>query len=106
MGGVPLGHKYRTTRAKHAKNHAIITTAGPYTSYFSREEELKKMNCRVDQLNINFKNKFIIFSDNNDYVFFANAEEKVLSATLIKSKFIADIQRQQFQVFSQLVGKN
>ncbi len=105
IGGVSLGMQFRITRAKRAKAHAICTTSGPHASYFSTSEQEKKFQCKVDFLKLNFDNRFIICSDRGDYVMFNKVEGDDVSATLVKSKMIADIQRLQFQNFSQQIGK-
>ncbi len=55
---------------------------------------------------INFKNRWIIFSDTNDHVLFNDVSEPDYPySILIKSKIIADIQRMQFNNFSNFFRK-
>jgi len=106
IGGMDIAKKFRDNRVKHAKHHAICTTFGPYTSYFSTKESAKFFKNKVDLLNSNIRNRFIIFSDNRDYVLYNDVDdEDRITSVLVKSKPIADAQRAQFQAFSQLIGK-
>jgi len=106
-GGIEVGNKFRNYRVKHASNYAICTTFGPYSAYYSSKKAEKEFQSNVKLLNLDFKNKFIIFSDKGDHVLSINTdEEDMASATLTKSKLIADMQRAQFAAFSQIVGKN
>ena len=54
--------------------------------------------------NISFENKWIIFSDNSDYVMFNDTSDPDFpSSVLLRSKTIADVQRMQFENFSKLL---
>lgn len=100
-----VAFEFRNNRMKHAVNHAICTSFGPYTAQFCTREAEVKFKNKVDCLNINFKKKFVVFSDTNDYVLFNEFSDKENpSSVMVKSKTIADIQRTQFANFSQLYG--
>lgn len=106
VGGMETALKFRNNRVKHAGHHAICTTFGPYTSYFSTKDAAQQFKNKTDLLKCDFTNKFITFSDNQDYVLFNDIDdEENITSTLIKSKQIADAQRAQFSAFSQIVGK-
>jgi len=97
-------YKFRNNRVKHANHRAICTTFGSFTSSFCTKESKVKFKNQVSLLNADFKNKFIIFSDNSDYVLFNNfADVENPFSVLIKSKAVADIERAQFDIFSQKV---
>ena len=50
------------------------------------------------------KGKFIIFSDTDDYLMYNNVDEDgECKSVLVKSKTLADIQRAQFDMYSQKV---
>lgn len=109
-GQLDTAYRFRNNRVKHASHHAICTTFGPMTESFCTKESKVKFKNKVSILrthaleNQNFKNKFIILSDTSDYVLFndfADAENPI--SVLIKSKAVADIQRRQFDIFSQKV---
>lgn len=102
IGPVDLAFKFRELRSKHATHHALCTTYGPKLSQFCNEKDLSKFNNRFDVNNkFNFQNKWIIFSDTNDYVLFNDVSDPDYPfSTLVKSKVIGDIQRMQFDVFS------
>ena len=106
VGGIDTTFTFRKHRVKHAKHFALCTTFGENTAHFSTKEAEKEFNNKICLLNCDFRNKFIIFSDKNDYVLFINSEEEVINATRVKSKFVADMQRAQFDLFSRLMGKN
>jgi hypothetical protein len=98
--------KFREKRVKHAGHHAICTTFGPNSQYFCTKNAEQKFKNNVDLLKLDFQDKFVIFSDNSDYVLFNNfADEDSPHSTLVKSRSIADIQRAQFENFSHLTGK-
>jgi predicted transcriptional regulator len=107
VGGMSIAKKFREYRVKHANHTAICTTFGQYTQYFCTKAAEQQFKNNVKLLDFDFKNKFIIFSDNNDYVLFNNVEdEQYPESILVKSKPIADIQRAQFQNYSQMIGKD
>ena len=87
--------KFRENRFKSSAGSKVIcTTKGPYTEYMSRKDDLKRFNSNIDTLNIDFKGKWIIFSDTNDYVMFNDFSDiKNPSSVVVKSKIIADTQR-------------
>lgn len=107
IGSNDLGLQFRNKRAKHASHHAICTTYGSNLAAFCKKEDLEKFKNIFDvHTEINFKNRWIIFSDTNDYVLFNDVSEPDYPySTLIKSKVIADIQRLQFDNFSRLFRK-
>lgn len=105
FGDLALAFRFRENRVKHARHHALCTTFGPYTSYFSTRQAAARFKNKVEMANIDFKNRFIIFSDTNDSVFFIDAADKEAPiGILVKSKPIADIQRLNFANFSQKFG--
>lgn len=106
IGGLEIGNKFRNYRFRHASHFAICTTFGPNSAYYATKEAEKEFKNKLKVLNIDFKNKFIIFSDTDQTVLFINSEnEKSVSAVLVKSKLVADIERARFDAFSQKVGK-
>lgn len=105
IGDLALAHQFRLNRVKHANHHAICTTFGPNTAYFASKKAAANFKNRIDRLNINFNNRFIIFSDTNNYVFFGDVTDpEYPTAVIVKSKSIADIERLQFANFSQMAG--
>ena len=107
IGGLSILTKFRDNRVKHASHKAICTSFGPYTKYFCTKEAEKKYKNSVKLLNLDLNNKWILFSDTNDYVLFNDlSDQEYPSSLLIKSKVIADVQRSQFQNYSQMVGNN
>ncbi|PIQ77564.1 hypothetical protein COV82_03835 [Candidatus Peregrinibacteria bacterium CG11_big_fil_rev_8_21_14_0_20_46_8] len=107
IGPVELAKKFRTKRAKHAKHHAICTTYGENLAEFCNKSDLEKFKNRFDVIkNMNFKNRWIIFSDASDYVLFNDASEPNYPVSvLVKSKQIAEMQRLQFHNFSKFSWK-
>lgn len=107
LGGLDPVFKFRVNRFKQsAKNLAICTTLGPYTQCMSRKTDMEKYKANINHLNINFQNKWIIFSDSNDYVMFNDCSDPEFpSSIVIKSKAVADTQRLQFQQFYQNLEK-
>jgi Fe2+ or Zn2+ uptake regulation protein len=105
LGDSSIGFKFREKRASHAKHHAICTTFGPNLKEFCNEEDLENFKNRFDMMkNISFENKWIIFSDNSDYVMFNDTSDPDFpSSVLLRSKTIADVQRMQFENFSKLL---
>jgi predicted transcriptional regulator len=103
LGGLDPVFKFRKNRfAQNAKNIAICTNTGPNTSCMMRRQDMENYKSDIDLLNIKFKDKWIIFSDTNDYVMFNNfKKDKEPSSVLVKSKAIADTQRAQFDQFNQ-----
>jgi Fe2+ or Zn2+ uptake regulation protein len=103
-GQLSTAYKFRNNRVKHASHHAICTTFGAFTSTFCTKESKAKFKNQVSFLNADFRNRFIIFSDNSDYVLFNNfTDQENPFSVLIKSKIVADAQRAQFDIFSQKV---
>jgi sugar-specific transcriptional regulator TrmB len=90
--------------SNNSKNIALCTNDGPYTSCMMRKKDMKKYKSDVHILNIDFKDKWIIFSDTGDYVMFNYfADENNISSVLVKSKIIADSQRTQFNHFQKIL---
>jgi len=104
IGGIPIALKFRDERVKHANHKAICTTFGPNTATFCTKESEKMFKNNVNILNIDFKDKWIIFSDNSDYLMYNYCDEENVGSLLIKSKPLADLQRLQFKNFSQMLG--
>ncbi|MBD3361057.1 hypothetical protein GF366_04645 [Candidatus Peregrinibacteria bacterium] len=107
LGGLEPVLKFRQKRYnQNAKNIAICTTVGPYTSCMSRKQDLKMFKSNIDLLKVDFKGKWVIFSDTSDYVMFNNfSVDKNPSSVLVKSKVIADTQRMQFDQFMKNMNK-
>lgn len=107
IGSNDLGLQFRNKRAKHASHHAICTTYGPNLAAFCKKEDLQKFKNIFDvHPELHFQNRWIIFSDTNDYVLFNDVSEPDYPcSTLVKSKAVADIQRLQFDNFSRLFRK-
>lgn len=107
LGGLDPVFKFRVKRFQQsAKNHAICTTLGSYTQCMSRKTDMQKFQSNINHLNIDFKNKWLIFSDTNDYVMFNDfTDQEFPSSVLLKSKVVADTQRLQFQQFYQNLEK-
>lgn len=99
LGGMDPVFKFRVNRFKQmARNRAICTTVGPFTSCMARSSDMKKFKSNIRQMQFDFSNKWIIFSDTNDFVMindFSNAEAP--SSVLIKSPVVADGQRLMFE---------
>ena len=105
IGGMEHAYNFQNTRMKHATNRALCTTYGPNTEYFCTREAKEKFQNYVDVLDANFHGNFIIFSDNSDYVLFNNFEDQENpNSVLVKSRLVADMQRRQFDAFSQQAG--
>jgi len=106
FGGIDIPHKFRDYRVKHAGHQAICTTFGPNTAVFCTRDSEKKFKNKVNCMNIDYKNQFIIFSDTGDYVLFNEfSDNDNPSSVLIKSRAVADAQRMQFDIFSHRSGK-
>jgi len=107
LGGLDPVFKFRVNRFKqNAKNKAICTTTGPFTSCMARKSDMQRFKSNIETLKINFKNKWIIFSDSTDYIMFNNFEDpQNPTSTLIKSKLVADTQRLQFDQFYENMKK-
>lgn len=101
LGGMDPVFKFRVNRYKqNAKNMALCTTTGPFTSCMARKNDMERFKSTIETMKISFKDKWIIFSDTADYLMindFANPEAP--SSVLIKSKLLADSQRMQFRQF-------
>lgn len=107
FGDLALACRFRDFRTVHAGHKAICTTWGPNTAYFATKESEKKFKNHVEMLNLDFKNRFIIFSDKSDYVFFGDATDREFPmATIVKSKPVADAQRLIFSNFSRKLGNS
>jgi predicted transcriptional regulator len=107
VGGLPILTKFRDNRVKHATHKAICTTTGPYTKYFGSKESEQKYKNNVELLNLDFNNKWVLLSDNRDYVLINNMEDpEYPNSLLVKSKILADVQRAQFNNYSQMIGNN
>lgn len=106
-GDSTLAFKFRRNRIKKtAINKAICTNAGPITALFCTRESEQKFKNYVECSKLNFNKRFIVFSDNNDYVLFNDMEDpENPSSVLVKSRTIADIQRLNFSNLSQQFGK-
>jgi Fe2+ or Zn2+ uptake regulation protein len=105
LGDPDIGFKFREKRAEHATHHAICTTFGPNLKEFCTKEDLESFRNRFDVMNdLNFKDHWVIFSDNSDYVMFNDASDPDFpSAVLVRSKSIAEVQRMQFKQFSKML---
>ena len=94
--------KFRVNRFKqNAKNIALCTTGGPFTSCMARKRDMERFQSTVETMKIDFKDRWIIFSDTADYLMindFADPENP--ASVMIKSKFLADAQRLHFKQFS------
>lgn len=104
VGGFVVGNRFREERAKRATNKAICTTFGPTSAYYCTREDEQIFKNKVKVLDIDFKDRFMVFSDTGDYVLFANTHDDEVDAVLVKSRVIAGMQRGQFDVFSQKLG--
>lgn len=105
VGGLSTTLQFREKRIQHAGHRALCTTFGPNSSYFCTKDSQVKYKSRVEVLNVDFKGKFIVFSDNGDYVLFNHFEDpENPHAVLVKSKAVAEAQRSQFDLFSLRVG--
>ncbi len=106
LGGLDPVFKFRNNRFKqNARNNAICTTIGPYTSCMARKEDLKRFKSEIDNLPISFEGKWIIFSDTNDHVMFNDFTSiNNPTAVVINSKLIADTQRLFFDQFSKNIS--
>ncbi|MFA5842706.1 MAG: helix-turn-helix domain-containing protein [Candidatus Gracilibacteria bacterium] len=102
IGPVDLAFKFREKRAKHAKHHAICTTFGPKLAQFCNKQDLERYKNRFDVFKqMDFCNKWIIFSDTSEYVLFNDVSDPEYPCSLlVKSKPLAEIQRMQFNHFS------
>jgi len=104
LGGMDPVHKFRTQRAKHANNIAICTTTGPYTQTMAKQDYLSKFKATLDFLNFKCDNRWVIFSDDSDYVMLNDMSDKDYPCSvLMKSRSMADLQRTFFKQFSQMI---
>lgn len=102
IGGIPIACEFRRKRAEKSKHHAIVTTTGDYSEYFCTRDSKERFKTQIDYINLPLKNNFIIFSDTGDYVMYNKVDEEGdISSVLVKSRIVADIQRAQFDMFSQ-----
>lgn len=105
IGGLPIGQKFQDARKKHAKSRAICTTTGPLTEYYCNDEQKEVLRNHVSIMPILFKNRFVIFSDTGRHVLYVTFEDPDdLSATLVESRIVADIERERWRHFSQFLG--
>lgn len=105
IGGHYVGNQFRTERLKHATNKAICTTFGPVSAHYCTKDDESIFRSQVKILDIDFKDRFMVLSDTGDHVLFVSTKsDDDLSAVLVKSKMIADMQREQFHIFSQKAG--
>lgn len=107
LGGMDPVFKFRVNRYKQmAQNRAICTTTGPFTACMARKSDMEKFNSNIDTLKINFKGKWIIFSDTDDHVMFNDfSDPENPHATLIKSRSVANTQRLHFDTYYQNLKK-
>ncbi len=107
LGGLDPVFKFRQNRYnQNAKNEAVCTSLGPYTSCMMRENDMKNYKSNIDLLNLNFDGTWIIFSDTNDYVLFNHfIDRENPSSVLIKSKIVANAQRLHFESFRKNLEK-
>ncbi|MBT3705218.1 hypothetical protein HOG17_05575 [Candidatus Peregrinibacteria bacterium] len=106
LGGLSPVFQFRQDRSKHANNTAICTTTGPYTECMARQKDLNKFKATLDIVDMNFDDKWVIFSDDKDQVMINDMSDKDLPCSvLMNSKVFADLQRTYFRQFSQLVEK-
>lgn len=104
IGGVQTGNKFREERAKRVTNKAICTSFGPTSAYYCTKDDELVFKNKVKVLDIDFRNQFVVFSDSGDYVLFTDSSDDNVEAVLVKSRLIADMQRMQFDIFSQKLG--
>ncbi len=103
-GDLSLAFQFRKIRAKHADCKTICTTDGPFSRGMARTSSLKEYRAKMAIHNLDFKDKWIIFSDDDDHVLFSDASGDEHSV-LVRSKAVADVQRFQFKQYSQLLEK-
>lgn len=103
IGGISIACEFRKNRAAKSNHHAICTTYGNYTDYFCTKDSKSRFKTQIDQIQMKLNGNFTIFSDTGDYVLFNRFENDDLSSVLVKSKVVADIQRAQFDMFSQKI---
>ncbi len=103
LGGLAPVFEFRKNRYKQiAVNKAICTTEGPYTSCMARKKDMDRYKSNINKLNLNFQDKWIIFSDCNDFVMFNDFDdEQYPTSVLVKSRIVAETQRMYFHQFSQ-----
>ena len=107
VGGMGPILEFRVNRFKlGSKNRAICTTFGPNTACVLRKKEMEKFKGNVQRMDLNFNGKWIIFSDNKDYVLYNDFSDlKAPSSVLVKSKVVADSQRMMFDKFYNNIEK-
>ena len=103
LGGIDALFQFRDKRHKQsAKNLALCTTVGPYTSCMARKSDMEKFQSQITHLNMDYFGRWLVFSDTNDYVLFNDMTDRENpSSVLIKSRVVADSQRVMFEHFSQ-----
>jgi len=102
IGGIPIACEFRKKRAEKSKHHAICTTFGNITDYFCTRDSKERFKTQIDHINLPLKGSFIIFSGTGNHVLFNKVnEDGDQCSVLVKSKIVADIQRAQFDMFSQ-----
>ncbi len=101
IGGLDPAFKFRVNRFKKGSNNeAICTTTGAYAACIMRKSDAEFYKSRIDLLKIDFKDKWIIFSDTNDYVLYNDFEDKENpTSVIVKSKVVADMERSKFSLF-------
>ncbi len=101
IGGLDPAFKFRVNRFKKSSNNeAICTTTGAYAACIMRKSDMEFYKSRIDLLKIDFKNKWIIFSDTNDYVLYNDFEDRENpTSVIVKSKVVADMERSKFALF-------
>lgn len=107
LGGLDPVFQFRTNRFRqNAKNKAVCTTTGPFTSCMARKSDMRKFQSTIETLKIDFQNKWIIFSDTADYIMINDFKDlENPNSILIKSKLLADTQRLQFNQFYENMKK-
>ncbi len=101
LGGMDPVFRFRENRyGIGAKNRAICTTLGPYTQCMLRKNDMNKFQSNIERLKVDYKGKWIIFSDTDDRMMFNDfSDPDAPTSVLVKSKVIADSQRMQFDKF-------
>jgi hypothetical protein len=101
LGGMDPVFTFRKNRFKQkAKNIAICTTTGPFTSCMARKTDQEKFQSKIKKRLTSFIGKWIIFSDSDDHLMindFSNPGSPI--SLTIRSKLLADSQRLLFAQF-------
>lgn len=105
IGGVPMASRFQKNRAKHANNIALCTTTGPNTQYFSTNDHKEEYKTHINVMDMGYRGHFVIFSNDEDYVLFNYFKDlDNQTSVLIKSRTIAEAQREKFNIFSKKLG--